>query len=68
MANEEYHKILKQYQKRSDRHSFVVETDMPYSDVRKVIALSDKILKAGNELVRLMRKNYNPLIRTKRYH
>ena len=41
MANEEYLKILKQYQKRSG--------------------------KAGNNLVHLMRKNYDPLIRTKRY-
>ena len=40
---------------------------MPYSDVLKVVALSDKIRKAGNELVGLMRKNYDQLLRTKRY-
>ena len=45
----------------------VVETDMPYSDVLKVVVLSDKIRKAGNGLVRLMRKNYDQLLRTKRY-
>ena len=45
----------------------VVETDMPYYDVLKVVALSDKIRKAGNELVSLMRKNYDQLLRTKRY-
>ncbi|WP_270402256.1 hypothetical protein [Catenibacterium mitsuokai] len=44
-----------------------VETVMPYSDVIKVVALSDKIRKAGNELVGLMRKNYDQLMRTKRY-
>lgn len=64
---EEYDKILKQYHKLSDRHILVAETDMPYSDVLKVVALSDRIRKAGNELVGLMRKNYNQLMRTKRY-
>ena len=67
MIDEEYNKILKQYHKLSDRHILVAETDMPYSDVLKVVALSDKIRKAGNELVGLMRKNYDQLLRTKRY-
>ena len=67
MIDKEYNKILKQYHKLSDRHILVVETDMPYSDVFKVVLLSDKIRKAGNELVRLMRKNYDQLLRTKRY-
>ena len=67
MVDEEYNKILKQYHKLSDRHILVVETDMPYSDALKVVALSDKIRKAGNELVGLMRKNYDQLLRTKRY-
>lgn len=31
------------------------------------MVLSDKIRKAGNELVSLMRKNYDQLLRTKRY-
>lgn len=67
MIDEEYNKILKQYHKLSDRHILVVETDMPYFDVLKVVALSDKIRKAGNELVGLMKKNYDQLLRTKRY-
>ena len=64
---EEYRKVLKQFHKLSDRHILVAETDMPYSDVVKVVTLSDKIRKAGNELVGLMRKNYDQLLRTKRY-
>lgn len=64
---EEYRKALKQFHKLSDRHILVAETDMPYSDVVKVVTLSDKIRKAGNELVGLMRKNYDQLLRTKRY-
>ena len=67
MIDEEYKKVLKQYHKLSDRHILVAETDMPYSDMLKVVTLSDKIRKAGNELVGLMRKNYNQLLRTKRY-
>ena len=62
-----YKKLLKQFHKHSDRHILVIETDMPYSDILKVVALSDKIRKAGNELVGLMKKNYAQLLRTKRY-
>lgn len=64
---EEYREVLRQFHKLSDRHILVAETDMPYSDVVKVVTLSDKIRKAGNELVGLMRKNYDQLLRTKRY-
>lgn len=67
MIDDEYKKILKQYHKLSDRHVLVAETDMPYSDIQKVVTLSDKIRKAGNELVGIMRKNYDQLLRTKRY-
>ena len=67
MTDEEYKKTLKQFHKLSDRHILVVETNTLYSDVLKVVTLSDKIRKAGNELVGLMRKNYDQLLRTKRY-
>ena len=67
MIDEEYDKILKQYHKVSERHILVVESDIPYSDILQVVNLSDKIRKAGNELVALMRKNYEQLLRTKRY-
>ena len=67
MFNEEYKKLLKQFHKLSDRHILIVETDMSSCDVQKVVALSDKIKKAGNELVGLMRKHYDQLMRTKRY-
>ena len=67
MIDEEYNKILKQYHKVSERHILAVESDMPYSDILQVVNLSDKIRKAGNELVALMRKNYEQLLRTKRY-
>ena len=67
MAKEEDNKLLKQYHKLSNRHMLVVETDMSSSDVQKVVILSNKIRKAGNELVGLMRKRYDQLMRTKKY-
>lgn len=67
MNNEEYKRQLKQFHKLSNRHILVVETDMSFSDAQKVVILSDKIKKAGNELVGLMRKHYDQLMRTKRY-
>lgn len=60
-------KLLKKYHRLSDRHILVVETDMLYPDVLKIVTLSDKIRKAGNELVSLMKKNYEQLMRTKKY-
>lgn len=67
ISEKDYKKLLKQFHKLSDRHILVVETDMSFSDVKKVVVLSDKIRKAGNELVGLMRKHYDQLKRTKRY-
>lgn len=67
MNDEKYKKLLKKYHKYSDRHILSVEADMSYIDVLKIVALSDKIRKAGNELISLMKKNYEQLIRTKRY-
>ncbi len=67
ISDEEYKKLLKQFHKLSDRHILVVETNMSSSDIQKVIKLSDKIRKAGNELVSLMKKNYDQLMRTKKY-
>ena len=67
MKEKEYNKLLKQYHKCSDRHILVVETDMSDSDIQKVVVLSHNIRKAGNELVALMKKKYEQLLRTKRY-
>lgn len=57
ISDKDYKKILKQFHKLSDRHILVVETDMSSSDIQKAAALSNKIRKAGNELIALMRKN-----------
>lgn len=50
-TDEEFDKFLKQFHKLYDRHILVAETDMSYSDIQKIIKLSDRIRKAGNELV-----------------
>lgn len=39
---------------------------MSYPDVQKVVNLSNRIRKAGNELVGVMKKNYEQLMRTKK--
>lgn len=67
ISDEEYKKLLKQFHKLSNRHILVVETDMSPFDVQKVVFLSDRIRKAGNELVSFIRKNYDQLMRTKKY-
>ena len=67
MTDEEYKKALRQFHKKTNRHILVVETDMLSSDAQKVFALSDRIRKAGNELIALMRRNYHQVKRTKRY-
>lgn len=67
MKDEAYHELLKHYHKLSDRHILVIETYIHYFNIQKVVILSKKIRKAGNELFRFMRKNYDQLIRTKKY-
>lgn len=67
MTDEEYGKALKKFHKLSNRHILTIETDMSYSDVMKIVSLSDKIRKAGNELISIMKKNYDQLVRTKKY-
>ena len=62
-----YKKLLKKFHKLSDRHILVAETDMSYPDVQKVVNFSGRIRKAGNELVGVMKKNYEQLMRTKKY-
>ena len=50
ISHEEYKKALKQFHKLSDRHILVAETDMSYSDIQKVVKLSDKIRKQATNL------------------
>ena len=54
ITDKEHKRHLKQFHKLSDRHILAAETDMSSSDIQKVVKLSNKIRKAGNELVGLM--------------
>ena len=63
----EYKQMLRTYHKLSDRHVLVLETDLSYQDKCKIFHYADLERKAGNELVALMKNNYEQLIRTKKY-
>ena len=46
ISDEEYKKTLKQFHKLSDRHILAAETDMSFSDIQKVVKLSDTVTKS----------------------
>ncbi len=58
---------LKKFHKVSNRHFLIIETSMPSPDAHQIFALSNRVRKAGNELVNIINKNYFQLMRTKRY-
>ena len=58
---------LKQFHKATDRHVLVLEADISEGDKRKLLHMSNIIRVAGNELIAIMKKNYEQLMRTKRY-
>ena len=58
---------LKQLHKATDRHVLVLEADISECDKRKLLHMSNIIRIAGNELIAVMKKNYEQLMRTKRY-
>jgi hypothetical protein len=59
--------LLKAYRKLSDRHVLVLETTLTQEEKCKVYHYADLERKAGNELVAIMKKNYEQLLRTKKY-
>jgi hypothetical protein len=63
----QYKKLLKAYHQSSDRHVLVLETDLSYQDKCKVFHYADLERKAGNELISIMKKHYEQLVRTKKY-
>lgn len=67
LSSKEYKQYLKAYHQASDRHVLVLETDLSYSNRCHIAHDSDLERKAGNELIAKMKKNYEQLIRTKRY-
>ena len=63
----EYSKNLNKYHKCSPRHVLVLEADISEQLKRKVFHYSELERKASNELIAIMRNNFEQLIRTKRY-
>lgn len=58
---------LKQFHKATDRHVLVLEADISECDKCKLLHMSNIIRVAGNELIAVMKKQYEQLLRTKRY-
>ena len=58
---------LKAYRRCSDRHVFVLETNLTYVEKCQIFHYADLVRKAGNELTGIMKKRYDQLVRTKRY-
>ena len=63
----EYRKNLKTYHKYSARHVLVMEADISEQLKRKVFHYSELERKASNELIAIMKNNFEQLTRTKRY-
>ena len=59
--------LLKNFHKTSNRHVLVLETDIKYQDRSKVFHYANLVRKAGNELLSIIKNNYEQLIRTKKY-
>ena len=66
MTDKEYEDALKKFHKATKRHILVVETNIPQDKARQIFAHADRLRKAGNELVAIMRNRYTQLRRTKR--
>lgn len=62
-----YKQMLKAYHKLSDRHVLVLEANLSHQDKCKMFHYANLERKASNELVSIMKKNYEQLIRTKKY-
>lgn len=58
---------LKAYRRCSDRHVLVLETNLTYVEKCQIFHYADLIRKASNELIGIMKKRYDQLVRTKRY-
>ena len=67
MGSEDTRRLLKAFRKESDRHVLVIEADMAEDDKRNVFSISNHLRLAGNELIAIMRRNMEQLLRTKRY-
>ena len=66
-AEIKYKQALKNYHKESNRHVLVLEADATEEQKRMILHTSNLIRIAGNCLATVMKRNYEQLVRTKRY-
>lgn len=66
-AEIKYKQALKNYHKESNRHVLVLEADVTEEQKRMILHTSNLIRIAGNCLIAVMKRNYEQLVRTKRY-
>jgi len=60
-------KLKRKYHKASPKHVLVLETDLSYQNKCKIFHCAELERKAGNDLIAIMKNNYEQLIRTKKY-
>ena len=64
---DEYQKALRKFHKKSNRHVVVFEADISEDEKRRIFSDADHLRKCGNELLGIMERNLEQLLRTKRY-
>ena len=63
----EYQKALRKFHKKSNRHVVVFEADISEDEKRRIFSDADHLRQCGNELLGIMERNLEQLLRTKRY-
>ena len=63
----EYQKALRKFHKKSNRHVVVFEVDISEDEKRRIFSDADHLRQCGNELLGIMERNLEQLLRTKRY-
>ena len=63
----EYQKALCKFHKKSNRHVVVFEADISEDEKRRIFSDADHLRKCGNELLGIMERNLEQLLRTKKY-
>ena len=64
---DEYQKALRKFHKKSNRHVVVFEADISEDEKRRIFSDADHLRQCGNELLGIMKRNLEQLLRTKRY-
>ena len=63
----EYEKCLREYHKASPRHVRILETNLPEDEKRHLFHQADLLRQCENELLGIMKRNLEQLLRTKKY-